>query len=78
MRLPLWELSNVILKLGFRSEFDGSVYGDTENTLFIEFAMYLLSFFGEMKKVCSSSSDCNAQFHLFNKYGEEPDIHIYQ
>ena len=70
-------LSNVILKLGFRHAFDGIVNGDTENSMYIEFAMYLLSFFMEIKKVCSSSSGCNARFHLFNKCGVGPDTHIY-
>ena len=51
MRLALlWELSNVILKLGFRHIFDGKVDGDTENRMCIEFAMYLLSFFVEIKE----------------------------
>ena len=35
----------VILKLGFRCAFDGMVQGDTETSMRIEFAMYLLSFF---------------------------------
>ena len=71
-------LSNVILKLGFRRTFDGTVNGKTENSTCIEFAMYLLSNFMEIKKVCSSSSGCNAQFYLFNKSRVEPDTHIYQ
>ena len=41
-------------------------------------AVYLLSFFVTIKKVCSSSSGCNAQFHLFNKCGVGPGIHINQ
>ena len=34
-------------------------------------------FFVEIKKVCSSSSGCSAQFHLFNKRGIGPDKHIF-
>ena len=63
-------------KLGFRRAFDGTVNGDTEKGMCIEIAMYLLSFFfsfllfswkSKKKKVCSSSSGCNAQFHLFKQ-----------
>ena len=71
-------LSNVILKLGLRRTFDGTVNGDSENSMCIEFVIYLLSFFVEIKKVCSSSSGCNAQLHLFNKCGVGPDTRIYQ
>ena len=77
-------LSNVILKLGFRRAFDGTVNGDTENSMCIEFAMYLLSFFFffffffvEFKKMCSSSLGCNAQFYLFNKYEVGLDTYSY-
>ena len=52
------------------------INGDTEDSMCIEFAMYLLSFFVEIKKVCSSSSGCNAQFHLFNKCRVVPDAHF--
>ena len=45
MRPVLWDLSNVILKLGFRRTFDGTVNGDTENSMCIEFALYLVFFF---------------------------------
>ena len=44
----------------------------------LNIAVYLISFFVEIKKVCSSSSGCNAQFHLFNKCGVGPGIHINQ
>ena len=44
----------------------------------LNFALYLLSFFVEIKKVCSSNSFCNAQFHLFNKCGVGYGIHINQ
>ena len=58
-------MSNVILRLGFRRAFHGTVNGDTNYSMCIEFAMYLLSFIVEIKKkVCSSSSGCNAQCHL--------------
>ena len=43
-------LPNVILKLGFRSAFDGAVNVNTENSKCIEFTMYLLSFLVEIKK----------------------------
>ena len=57
MRLALWELSNVMLKFGFRRACGGTVNGDAKNSVGREFAMYLLSFFVEIKKLCSSSSD---------------------
>ena len=50
VRLALWDLCNVILKLGFRRAFDGTVNGDTENSMCTEFAMYVLSFFVEINK----------------------------
>ena len=37
-------LSNVILKLGFRRDFDGTVNGNTENSKSIDFTVYLLFF----------------------------------
>ena len=43
-------LSNIILKLGFRRAFDGTVNGNTENSKCIEFTMNLLSFIVEIKK----------------------------
>ena len=43
-------LSNVILKLGFRPAFDKTVNDDTENSMCIEFVMYLLSFFRTNQK----------------------------
>ena len=43
-------LSNTIWKLGFTRAFDGTVDGYTENSKCIEFTMYLLSFFVEIKK----------------------------
>ena len=56
MRLSLWDLSNVILKLGFRRAFDGTVLVIKKNSMCIEFAMYLLSFSVEIEKVYLSSS----------------------
>ena len=72
------ELSNVIFKLGFSRAFDEAVNGDTENSIRTDIAVYLLSFFVEIKKVCSSSSRCKSQFHLFNKCEVGPGIHINQ
>ena len=44
--------SDIILNLGFRRTFDGTINGDTENSISIKFAiMYLLSFFVEKKTV---------------------------
>ena len=80
MRLALWELSNVILKLGFRRAFDGTVNmvkGDSENRCALNCHVLAFCFRGN-EKVCSSSSGCNAQFHLFDKGTVRPDIHIYQ
>ena len=50
MGLALWDLFNIILKLGFRLAFYGAVNGDTENSACTEFAMYLLSFLWKSKK----------------------------
>ena len=50
VRLALWDLSDVIFKLGFRHAFGETVDGDTENSMCIEFAMYLHSVFMEIKK----------------------------
>ena len=72
VRLALWELSSVIFKLGFNRAYDETVSGDTACALNI--AVYLLCFFVEIKTVCSSSSGCNVQFHLFNKCGVGPGI----
>ena len=69
-------LPNVILKLGFRSAFDGAVKVNTENSKCIELTMYLLSFLVEIKKVCSSSSCCNAHIRLFNSDGVGPNTRI--
>ena len=41
---------SVILKLGFRRVFDGTVNGNAENSKCIELTMYLLSFIMEIKK----------------------------
>ena len=75
----MW-LSNVILKLGFRRAFDGTVNGKTENSMCITKICHKLAFFfsWKSKKVCSSSSGCNAQSYLFNKCGVGPDALIYQ
>ena len=56
MRLALWEVSNFILKFGFKRAFGATVKGDAKNIMYREFAMYLLSFYVEIKKLCSSSS----------------------
>ena len=78
MKIALWELCNVIFKLGFSRAFDEAVNGDTENSICTEYCRVLLSFFRGNQKVCSSSSGCNAQFHLFSKCGVGPGIHINQ
>ena len=46
----MWEVSNVILKFGFTRAFGATVQGDAKNIMYREFAMYLLSFFVEIKK----------------------------
>ena len=45
-------LSNIILKLGFRRTFDGTVNVNRENNMCIELTIYLVSFFVEIKKKC--------------------------
>ena len=77
MRLALWELSNVMLNLGFTRALDGTA----KNSVCIDIAMYLSFFslfFSWKVEVCSSSSGENAQFHFFNKCGLGPDKHVYQ
>ena len=54
--LHVWEVSNVILKFGFTRAFGATVNGDAKIIMYREFAMYLLSFFVEIKKLWSSSS----------------------
>ena len=78
MRIALWEPCNVILKLGFSRTFDEAVNGIHKIASALNIAVYLLYFFVEIKKVCSSSSGCNAQFHLIYKCGVGPGIHINQ
>ena len=51
VRHALWEVSNVILKFGFTRAFGAMVDGDAKNIMYREFAMYLLSFFVEIKKL---------------------------
>ena len=51
VRHALWEVSNVILKFGFTRAFGATVVGDAKNIMYGEFAMYLLSFFVEIKKL---------------------------
>ena len=38
-------MSNIIFKLEFSRAFDEIVNGDTENSMYIDIAVYLLSFF---------------------------------
>ena len=82
MRLALWDLSNVILKLGFRRRraFDGTLLVIQKNTVActLIIAMYLLSFFrGNLKSVfIKFMLKCTILF--LNKYGMGPDKHIYQ
>ena len=52
VRLALRELSNVIYKIGFSRAFDETVNGDTEKASALNTAVYLLSFFVEIKKKC--------------------------
>ena len=51
VRHALWEVSKVILKFGFTRVFGATVDGDAKNIMYREFAMYLLSFFVEIKKL---------------------------
>ena len=51
LTLALWELCNVILKFGFTRAVGGTVNGDAKNIVYRVFAMYLLSFFVEIKKL---------------------------
>ena len=51
VRHALWDVSNVILKFGFTRAFGATVNGDAKNIVYREFAMYLLSFFVEIKKL---------------------------
>ena len=41
VRFALWELSNVIFKLGFSRAFDEAVNGDTENNMCTEYCLVL-------------------------------------
>ena len=72
-------LSISILKLGLTRTFDWTVNGYTENSKCIEFTMYLLSFFVEIKKrVLIKFAVCKAQFRLFNNDAVWPNTHIYE
>ena len=51
VRHALWEVSNVILRFEFTRAFGATVDGDAKNIMYREFAMYLLSFFVEIKKL---------------------------
>ena len=52
MRIALWELSNVILKLGFSRALDEAVNRDTENSLCTEYCRVLAFCFRGNKKKC--------------------------
>ena len=62
VRLALWEVWNVILKLEFTPAFGATVNGDAKNIMYREFAMYLFSFFVEIKKLC----DYQVQVEMHN------------
>ena len=71
-------LFNIILKLTFRRAFNLTVNGNTENSKFIEFTMYLLSFFVEIqKKSVFIKFKLQSTISLFINYGVVPSTHTH-
>ena len=70
-------LFNIILKLTFRRAFNLTVNGNTENSKFIEFTMYLLSFFVEIPKSVFIKFKLQSTISLFINYGVVPSTHTH-